>query len=131
MNFKITRISSNKSRPFYGNFQYINLISFSTLKKNEKEFPLSKLKMKIDEVEENVKVSIRCRPLLDIEKDDVCVKVKIISLYLVHFVKLSNILNVQQIFGNLFISFIFFLSCLSLSFHISLLKVEANFRQLN
>lgn len=31
--------------------------------------------MKIDSIEENVKVSIRCRPLLDIEKDDVCVQV--------------------------------------------------------
>ena len=33
------------------------------------------IKMKSDGIEENVKVSIRCRPLLDIEKDDVCVKV--------------------------------------------------------
>ena len=31
--------------------------------------------MKKDGVEENVKVSIRCRPLLEIEKDDVCVEV--------------------------------------------------------
>jgi hypothetical protein len=31
--------------------------------------------MKIDGVEENVKVAIRCRPLLDIEKDDVCIEV--------------------------------------------------------
>lgn len=32
-------------------------------------------KMKVDGVEENVKVSIRCRPLLEIENDDVCVEV--------------------------------------------------------
>ncbi|KAK4336915.1 hypothetical protein RND71_044031 [Anisodus tanguticus] len=32
--------------------------------------------MSSDSVEENVKVAVRCRPLIDIEKDDICVKAK-------------------------------------------------------
>ena len=43
--------------------------------------------------EENVRVAVRCRPLLDNEKEDACVEVGLFKLILLKIKSIKNYLN--------------------------------------